>query len=340
MSRQSIILCIFTVLLQWQPWSIVSGESLVPPSGYSVSFEGKIVRGTQKYVCTRGTWIKTGSSADMTAPNGAKLGSYWSTSNQGTLTYFWNIMNSAGVAGESGQVSCGLQATAITTSQVSPTSIMEYLAIVNVHRGTGDADRVAFVSLTATSGGLPPSKALCSSNGASSGVPFTGVFKFYTQDLGPPVRVPVALSVQGTFVQSVFVQGKMHYTFLKGKWSYQGVLATITDVAGGTVLGQFGTVNKDKYGNTIASATVFKFNNPNGFWLEAQLCAKPVQVSLTGSPWQLFRVTRSGGYVSPLGKFRYLQLASTMGGQPPKIAARTDGISYGSSFTGLCNMYA
>lgn len=338
MSRQNVLLCIFVVLIQWQPWSTVAA-GLVPPRGYSLAFTGRIVRGTQQYVCTGGTWTKTGSSADMVSPNGAKLGTYWSTNNKGSLTYFWTIINSAGDSGESGQATSGLQATAVETSQVSPTSITQYLSIVKVHRGSGDADRVAFVSLTSTSGGLPPSKALCSSNGASSGVPFTGVFRFYTQDLEPP-PVPITLSVKGgTFVQSVFVQGKMHYTFSKGKWSYQGVLATITDVAGGTVLGQFGTVNQDKYGNKVESKTVFKFKNPNGFWLEALLCAKPVQVSKTSCPWQLFRITNSGGYVTPLGKFTYLRLASTMGGQPPKIAARTDGITYGSTFTGQCNMY-
>jgi hypothetical protein len=275
----------------------------------------------------------------MLSESGAKLGTYWSTNNNGALTYFWTVVNSAGVSSETGQASSSLQATALSTSEASSTSITEYLAIVNVHRGSGDADRVAFVSLTATSGGLPPSKALCSSNGASSGVPFSGVFKFYTQDQVPP-STPVTLAVKdATFVQSLFVQGKMHYTFLNGKWSYQGVFATIRETAGGTVLGQYGTVNEDKYGNETASSTVFKFKNPNGFWLQAQLCAKPVQVSKTSCPWQLYRITKSGGYVSPVGKYKYVRLASTMGGQPPKIAARTEGISYGSTFTGQCHMY-
>lgn len=75
----------------------------------SLAFTGKIVRGTQQYVCTGRTWTETGSSADMLTPSGAKLGTYWSTNNKGSITYFWTIINSAGVSSESGLASSGLQ---------------------------------------------------------------------------------------------------------------------------------------------------------------------------------------------------------------------------------------
>lgn len=75
----------------------------------SLSFTGKVARGTQKYVCNSGTWTKTGSSADMLSESGAKLGTYWSTNNNGALTYFWTVVNSAGVSSETGQASSSLQ---------------------------------------------------------------------------------------------------------------------------------------------------------------------------------------------------------------------------------------
>ena len=182
------------------------------------------------------------------------------------------------------------------TYQTNVNSIPAYLAIVTAHSGAGDAERIAFVAMLGVSGGMPPSKSLCSLNGATSGVPFTGVFNFYTQDEVPP-QVPASLQAKGvTFVENFFVEGKMHYKFLNGKWSYLGVIATIYDITGGIVLGTYGTVNQDKNGNPIAARTVFKFNNPNGFWFQAQLCATPVQMYQDGCPWQLYKVLSFGGY--------------------------------------------
>lgn len=76
-----------------------------------MGFTGTIEDGLQKYVCTSGAWSKTGSTADVMAPGGTKLGTYWSVYDQGTraITYYWNIINSEGTYFESGQAISGLQ---------------------------------------------------------------------------------------------------------------------------------------------------------------------------------------------------------------------------------------
>lgn len=79
-----------------------------------------------------------------------------------------------------------MAATQVKTVTVKGSSVLEYLAMVRVHRGAGDASQVAFISLSKTLGGLPPRKELCSSYGAVSRVPFSGTFAFYTQDRQPP----------------------------------------------------------------------------------------------------------------------------------------------------------
>lgn len=186
-------------------------------------------------------------------------------------------------------------ASAVRSTQASSSAVSEYLAIVKAHRGGGDAEQVAFVSLTGTRGGVSPSKALCSCDGATAGVPFTGKFTFYTQDLVPP-QVPASLTPKkgSTFLQVVFLEGKMKYKYAGGKWSSLGFLATMADVAGGTVLGSVGTVTMpDSHGSNVH----WHFKDPNGFWLSGQLCSKPVQMSADGFPWQLIKITSSGGTV-------------------------------------------
>jgi hypothetical protein len=184
-------------------------------------------------------------------------------------------------------------AAAVKTAKVLSSSVMEYLAIAKVHRGSGDASQVAFVSLSGTRGGTAPRNALCTSNGATSGVPFSGTFTFYTQDLEPP-QVPASLTSKGSFLQAVFLDGKVTYMFAQGRWRYVGIFATIYDVAGGVVLGRYGTVSKaDRFGSKL----LIKFNNPNGFWLYGQQCAKPIRMDAGGFGWQLMKITTSGGYV-------------------------------------------
>ncbi|KAG0618101.1 hypothetical protein M758_4G039200 [Ceratodon purpureus] len=336
MSRQTLLLCVFAVLLQWQPWSVVSA-GMAPPKGYSMGFTATIGRGTQKYVCNRGSWIKTGSSADLIGSNGKKLGSYGSIydAQTGKSTYYWTIINSAGGYYESGQAKSGLQAKAVKTAKVFSSAVIEYLAIVKVHRGAGDASQVAFVSLSGTKGGMPPRSALCTSHGSTSGIPFKGTFTFYNQDRQPP-QVPASLTPKGTFLQMAFLDGKITYMFAQGRWRYVGIFATIYDVAGGVVLGKFGTVSKaDRFGSKV----FIKYNNPNGFWLYGQLCAKPVRMDADGFAWQLMKITTSGGVVSPMGKYTQVLMGSTIGGLAPRIAAKTDGMTWSPPFTAQMYMY-
>ena len=176
--------------------------------------------------------------------------------------------------------------------EVSPTALSEYLAIVTKHLSSGDADYVAFVSLTATVGGLAPKKALCTHHGATAGVPFSGSFTFYNQDLEPPQNIPASIAPKGTFVEVVFVEGTMRYKFTAGKWQYEGFFATIFDVAGGNKLGKVGNVGKP---NPNGSNLMWKFNNPNGFWLSGYQCAQAVQMAADDCPWRLMKITSSGG---------------------------------------------
>lgn len=332
MSRQIVLLCIFAAL----SWSVVSAHVLVPPKGYSASFSGTIQNGVQKYVCNHGFWTKTGSTATIYTPAGVKLGTYWSVYDpkERSITYFWNIVNSGGGSYESGTPISGLQASPLKTVQVSPSAVASYLALVKVHRGAGDADQVAFVSLTATTGGLPPSKALCSSDGAVSGVPFGGKFTFYTQDRVPPT-VPVSLTPPGTFVQTVFLTGKRMYRFHSNKWKYIGFFATMAEVAGGKALGKVGTCTKpDKYGSNLS----WHFTAPNAYTLNGY-ATKSVRMYADGCPWQLLKITSQAGYQSPLGKYKYALIGATYGGNPPTIAARVNGLEWGSIFTGQCYLY-
>lgn len=176
---------------------------------------------------------------------------------------------------------------------MSTSALMEYLAIAKVHRGAGDASQVAFVSLSGTQGGMPPRNELCTTYGATSGVPFKGTFTFYNQDRQPP-QVAASLTPKGSFLQVSFLEGMVTYKFAQGRWQYMGIFATIFDVAGGAVLGKFGTVTKaDRFGSNL----FVKFNDPNGFWLYAQQCAMPVRIDADGMSWQRLKVTTSGGSV-------------------------------------------
>jgi hypothetical protein len=177
-------------------------------------------------------------------------------------------------------------ATQLKAYQMSRTAIDSYLAIVTKHSDSGDADMVAFVSLTGTKGGLAPKKALCSSEGATSGVPF------YTQDPEPPQKIPASISPKGSFVEVVFLEGQMKYKFTGGKWHYEGFFATILDVAGGSILGKVGNVAKPA---SNGSNLLWKFNNPNGFWLSGYQSAAAVEVSSEDCPWRLMKIVSSGG---------------------------------------------
>lgn len=196
-------------------------------------------------------------------------------------------------------LSCDLNtfcaASPVRKVEVSTSAVSEYLAIIKVHRYAGDAAQVAFVSLTGTSGGLTPRKQLCSSDGASASVPFEGNFTFYNQDRQPPTGIPASLTPNANFVQVVFLEGKVQYKFTRnGQWRYRGIFATIADVAGGNSLGKFGTVKEaDMYGSKL----LFQFKDPNGFWLAGQKVSKAIQITADGLPWQLLKITTSGGTV-------------------------------------------
>lgn len=262
--------------------------------GCSEGFTGNLRRGEQKYRCDRGNWVSTGSAGLVYSSNGSPLAKYWSTvdAKKGVPIYFWTIANSAGSHYESGSPNSRLQASPLKTVRVSTSAIPEFLAIVKRRIGGGDAAMVAFVSLTGTKGGLPPRKALCSYTGATAGVPFSGTFRFYTQDLQPPT-LPQSLTPRGSFIQAFFLEGKAVYKFVGNRWVYQGMYATIFTVAGGEALGKFGTVTKP---DRFSSKVLLKLNDPNGFWTYMQMSARPVRMSLEGCAWQLLRITTSGGW--------------------------------------------
>ena len=180
--------------------------------------------------------------------------------------------------------------------EVSTSAVADYLAIITIHRYAGDASQVAFVSLTGTQGGLPPRQELCTSPSATADVPFSGNFTFYNQDLEPPADLPASLTPMGAdFVQVVFLEGKIMYKFTKaGQWRYRGIFATVRDVAGGNILGKFGTVKEP---DASGSKLLFQFKDPNGFSLSVQKASKPIQMSADGIGWQLLKVTSSSGTV-------------------------------------------
>lgn len=339
----AMVVCVFAVvvvLLLLQPWIVASTAVLVPPKGYSVGFTGYTKDAFQSYVCKGNAWSKTGSAADIYAPDGTKLGTYKSVIVQTERKYYWNIINSQGTYFESGQAISGLEGEPVRSIEVASSAISEYLAIIKAHTHAGDASQVAFVSLTGTSGGLAPRIELCSSSGATSSVPYSGNFTFFTQDRQPPAGVPASLHppTNANFVQVVFLEGKVQYKFTsKGQWVYRGIFASIADVAGGTPLGKFGTVkDADKFGSKL----FFQFKDPNGFWLAAQKASKGVQITSDGFPWQLLKITSSGGTVFPVGKITYVLIGGTMGGLAPRIAGRTAGMTWGSPFTAQCYLYA
>ena len=129
---------------------------------------------------------------------------------------------------------------AVKTVAVVTFAVIEYLVIVTMHLGTGDASQVSFVSLSGHTEGClgPPRNALCATYGATSGVPFKGTVTFYTQDLQPP-QVPASLTPKGSFLGVMFLSGKVTYMSANGRWLYMGLLATIYDVSGGVVLGKY-----------------------------------------------------------------------------------------------------
>lgn len=176
----------------------------------------------------------------------------------------------------------------------STTSYIDnYLAEVTGHEGTGAGDLISFVVLIRTSGGAPPAVALCEApghDGATTSVPFSGTFEFYNQDSQAP-PVPASFTPKGKFIQGSFCKGKVVYQFNGKRWLRKGVLATLFDVAGGNVLGKFGTITKpDKFGGNLH----FAFNNPK-FWVTGKLCARPLTVSTSSCPWQLMAFTSRGG---------------------------------------------
>lgn len=172
----------------------------------------------------------------------------------------------------------------------SNTSVAEYLAEVNGHENVGDASLFSYVALTQTHGGAPPAKSLCTVDESSTGVPFSGVFVFYSQDASAPT-VPQELQPKGMLLQGSFVKGKVVYRYNGKTWKQRGVISTITDVAGGTVLGKFGTIVKaDGYGSNLH----WQFQNPS-FWLTGKDSSKPRSYGANTYPWQLMTITTTGG---------------------------------------------
>lgn len=172
-------------------------------------------------------------------------------------------------------------------------SIDNYLAEVTGHHGSGAGDLMSFVVLIRTSGGAPPADALCDAPGqdrATTSVPFSGTFEFYNQDSQAP-PLPASFTPKGKYIQGSFCKGKVVFQFNGKKWLRKGLLATLYDVAGGNVIGKFGTITKpDKFGGNLH----FQFDNPK-FWVTGKLCARPLTVSTSSCPWQVMTFTSAGG---------------------------------------------
>lgn len=186
-----------------------------------------------------------------------------------------------------------LPGTTIYSHRFSNQAVPELLAQVISHQGLGTASLLSYVVVEATDGGIAPNASMCTSDDTSVSVPFSAMFHFYSQDTQPPANVPQSLQpTGGQVVEGLFVQGQVVFRFDDNRWHLKGFIATLYNVAGGTVVGKFGTITKaDKFGSVLH----WEINNPNGFWLTGQLAAKPVQVSVNGAPWQLMKITSSGG---------------------------------------------
>ena len=89
----------------------------------SKTMTANIFRGRQIYTCNRGVWVKEGASADLVDSSNSKVASYRSNYNPNTKrsTMSWTLVNSAGAAGESGDLTCGITGTSNYTFHSSPT---------------------------------------------------------------------------------------------------------------------------------------------------------------------------------------------------------------------------
>jgi hypothetical protein len=186
-----------------------------------------------------------------------------------------------------------LPGTTIYSHRFSNQAVPELLVEVIAHQGLGTASLLSYVVVTGTDGGIAPNASMCTSDDTSVSVPFSAMFNFYNQDTQPPANVPKSLQPPGgQVVEGLFVQGQVVFRFDGKQWHMKGFISTLYNVAGGSVVGKFGTITKaDKFGSVLH----WEINNPNGFWLTGQLADNPVQVSVNGAPWQLMKITSSGG---------------------------------------------
>lgn len=341
MSRLEVILLVCGVfLLQWQA---STAWDLEPPAGFSKSLTVTISQGKQMYTCDSGVWVRSGSSANLVNSNPqngapAKAGKFRSkqdpTSKRSIMK--WTLVNSPGDATEAGDNTSSITGVEKYTEKSYGDSIPAVLFEVTSRKGSGTAALFTYVVMNQTMGGQAPDSSLCTQDDISVDVPFYGYFEFYSQDFQPPSYVPAELKPPARVVQGFFVKGKIVYRFDGAKWHSYGIIATISNVAGGDVIGKFGTIRKpDQYGGNLR----WVFNDPNGFTLTGTVSASAM-VSENGAPWQLYEITSSSGTMPPVGPFKYVQLTSTRGGLEPQIdGGATEGLLWRTNFTGLFWLY-
>ena len=107
--------CVRSALLHTFIWLGLPRWLIVWWCACSKTMTARTFRGRQIYTCNRGVWVKEGASADLIDPNNSKVASYKSNYNPNTRrsTLSWTLVNSAGVAGESGAPTCGITGTSI-----------------------------------------------------------------------------------------------------------------------------------------------------------------------------------------------------------------------------------
>lgn len=113
--------CVWSALLHTFIWLGLPRWLIVWWCACSKTMTARTFRGRQIYTCNRGVWVKEGASADLIDPNNSKVASYKSNYNPNTRrsTLSWTLVNSAGVAGESGAPTCGITGTSTIPSGVA-----------------------------------------------------------------------------------------------------------------------------------------------------------------------------------------------------------------------------
>lgn len=142
-------------------------QELEPPAG-NVMSSVFAARGVQVYQCTDGKWVFAEPVASLMGrpvrgPGGPPQtvihfrGPSWESADDGSL-----------VEG------------AVAASSPSPGTIPQLLVKAVKNRGTGTLGAVTFVQRLATRGGTAPAAAC--TTGASAGVPYTAIYRFFTAE--------------------------------------------------------------------------------------------------------------------------------------------------------------